>query len=354
MIEPAANERHDTLNRAQRRRTAAPETAHKCGITRRATAEISRGQPAGFEEFLDCLEEVSVSHHERQVILENANLSSREFQFPISGCLGATWRMSEQHKAVSELLLTIAKKRGQPLKSLSIALGKSATYLHNFVHRGSPRRLHEDDRQKLAELLRIDESSLRTGVLVFLDPADPLRSDWQSPQPPVSRETLMPGASPEDPFKAPANLGSAVTVPPIATLPRDVKVLGVAAGGDRGSFVFNGDIVDYVRRPPGLAGASQAFGIYVTGDSMEPKFSPGDLIFVNPARPPRLGDFVVVEMVAERDGAPGPAWLKRLVLRTSTKLVVGQFNPKRDDIELPLAKIKSVFRVTPWTEALGV
>ena len=46
-----------------------------------------------------------------------------------------------------------------------------------------------------------------------------------------------------------------VTIPPVSQLPRDVEVLGVAAGGEDGVFAFNGNVVDYVLRPPGIAGA---------------------------------------------------------------------------------------------------
>lgn len=47
------------------------------------------------------------------------------------------------------------------LASLSRALGRNAAYLHQYIHRQSPRRLPEADRHKLAHLLGISEAELR-------------------------------------------------------------------------------------------------------------------------------------------------------------------------------------------------
>ncbi|AJY46984.1 S24 family peptidase [Martelella endophytica] len=46
--------------------------------------------------------------------------------------------------------------------------------------------------------------------------------------------------------------------------------------------------------PSALMTISEVYALYVSGRSMEPQFFPGDLIFVNPARPARLGDCVVI------------------------------------------------------------
>ena len=47
------------------------------------------------------------------------------------------------------------------LKSMSIALGRNPAYLHQFIHRGSPRVLPEQLRHRLAAILGIDERLLR-------------------------------------------------------------------------------------------------------------------------------------------------------------------------------------------------
>jgi phage repressor protein C with HTH and peptisase S24 domain len=152
----------------------------------------------------------------------------------------------------------------------------------------------------------------------------------------------------------PANtLPGALYVPTPANQPADVEVWGVAAGGDGGDFTFNGTVIDYVRRPPGLSDARTVFAIYVVGDSMAPRYEHGDLIFVHKGRPARLGDDVVVELRGEA-GAPGACYVKRLLRRSASKITLRQFNPPRDDLEFKTAEIKQIYRVLSTAELLGV
>ncbi len=125
-------------------------------------------------------------------------------------------------------------------------------------------------------------------------------------------------------------------------------------GGDIGDFRFNGDTIDWARRPPGIAHLSQAWCIYVQNDSMAMWRSPGELVYAHPTRPAKIGDHVIVEMMGSDDGTPGDALLKKLVRRTATKLVLAQYNPPRDDIEIDIRSVKQVWRVFEWSELLGV
>lgn len=136
-------------------------------------------------------------------------------------------------------------------------------------------------------------------------------------------------------------------------LPLDVPVLGVSMGGEGHDFQFNGETVDHVRRPLGIAKAKRAYATYVVGDSMVPAFREGAVLFVNPDRPPSIGDDVVIELHPVRDGEPGAGYIKRLKKRTSTKIIVEQFNPP-DDLEFDLADVKAMHRVVPWNELLGI
>ncbi len=62
---------------------------------------------------------------------------------------------------------------------------------------------------------------------------------------------------------------------------------------------FTGQVIDTVRRPPALKGIEDAFAIFVTGTSMEPRYFEGDLLFVHPTRPPEPGCDVLVELHAQ-------------------------------------------------------
>ena len=54
----------------------------------------------------------------------------------------------------------VIRLRGEDYASLSRLLGRNPAYIQQFIHRGSPRRLAEEDRRRLAAYLGIDESLL--------------------------------------------------------------------------------------------------------------------------------------------------------------------------------------------------
>ena len=57
-------------------------------------------------------------------------------------------------------LIQLASAQGASLSGLSGLIGRNATYLQQFVRKGSPRRLEETDRRTLARFFGVDESEL--------------------------------------------------------------------------------------------------------------------------------------------------------------------------------------------------
>jgi len=138
----------------------------------------------------------------------------------------------------------------------------------------------------------------------------------------------------------------------LASLPSDVPVFGVAVGGSEGDFRFNGQVVDYVRRPPGISNHRNVYALWILGESMSPWNKDGDLIYVSPAKPPTVGDHVVVQLQDVDDGEPGVAMVKLLIGKTPTQLKLRQYNPHRE-FNLPLTKVKSVHKVLSLRDLLG-
>ena len=54
----------------------------------------------------------------------------------------------------------IIEERGIPLAKLSVEIGKNVAYLHQFLSKGSPIRLPEEQRQRLAHILQVSEQEL--------------------------------------------------------------------------------------------------------------------------------------------------------------------------------------------------
>lgn len=142
-------------------------------------------------------------------------------------------------------------------------------------------------------------------------------------------------------------------LPSRSMMPLDVPVYGTAAGSfARGAFRFEGGIIDYVRRPPGLMGTKNAYALFVEGTSMEPKYPPGELIYIHPDKPARAGDTVVVQT---KNGfeEPDEATLGIYVKTTEKYVVIRKLNPPAE-IQIVRNKETRVHKVLTMNELFGV
>ncbi len=108
-----------------------------------------------------------------------------------------------------------------------------------------------------------------------------------------------------------------------------IPVYGRAVGGVNGEFEWNGEVFDYVICPPTLSEVSNAYAVYVAGDSMAPRYEEGEVIYINPRRNPKRGDYVVAQIQVDEHGPPH-AFVKRLVRWSTAALVLQQFNPPKE------------------------
>lgn len=132
---------------------------------------------------------------------------------------------------------------------------------------------------------------------------------------------------------------------PEAPKPGDrIPVMGTAEGGEDGFFLLNGETVDWVARPPVLAGANRGYAIYATGTSMEPRYYAGETLYIHPGKPVVVGSFVVVEVRPKADGDPPRAFIAKLERRTGTKWVFGKLNPQRQ-IEVVARDVVAVHKI---------
>ena len=57
-------------------------------------------------------------------------------------------------------LQRILKEKGEDFAGLSRLIGKNPAYIQQFIKRGTPRKLDEDDRRTIARYLGVDEALL--------------------------------------------------------------------------------------------------------------------------------------------------------------------------------------------------
>lgn len=154
----------------------------------------------------------------------------------------------------------------------------------------------------------------------------------------------------------------------IGELPRDVPILGTAQGamltvrkGEDGveveRTVIEQEPLGFARRPPSLTRNLKVYALYVTGHSMEPRFRPGDLVYVDARREASVGDDVVVQLIEDMPPeADAPqvqsVLVKTLTRRTASEIELQQYSP--DAIfRIERRRVHTIHRVIPLSELMS-
>ncbi len=200
-------------------------------------------------------------------------------------------------------LLQLADERGVSLAGLSALIERNSSYLQQYVRKGSPRKLEENDRRKLAAFFGVAESEL---------------------------------GAPEDISPALAAKGRRREFVDVPRLPLD-------ASAGPGAFAAEEMPVDTFRfsarwlRAQGFDPGSLS-AIAVAGDSMEPLLRDGDEILVDIAPRP-LRDGIHVVRVGDA------LMVKRVQTGVPDVIVLESENPSYRPIELPRSEVQVIGRV---------
>lgn len=206
--------------------------------------------------------------------------------------------MAQQITADRARLVELAELSRTSLASLSSMLGRNSSYLQQFVRKGSPRRLEEQDRRRLAEFFGVGEVELG---------ADPAHLS--------QRES-----------------GAFVAIPRLS--------LDASAGpGSYGAEEISFDDFRFSPRwmaEMGLKGADLS-AIRVQGDSMEPLLRSGDEIFVDRNR--RGGEGIHVVRIGDT------LHVKQMQASAPGRVTLISANEAYAPIELSLGEVEVIGRV---------
>lgn len=122
---------------------------------------------------------------------------------------------------------------------------------------------------------------------------------------------------------------------------KKMPVYGAAQGGLGFDITDVSEPIDMIETPPQLQTTADAYAVYVTGESMSPRYMAGERLLVHPGRPPLPGDFVVVQF---NDHETRHAAVKRFVETTEAELICEQMNPAKK-ITYPLKSILAIHKV---------
>lgn len=209
-------------------------------------------------------------------------------------------------ESVRDFIAKTLEGKGISLYDASLQIGQNQTYLQQYVKYGKPKRgLPEHVREALAPIMDV----------------------------PPDRLKQANGQERPSPFRVSARNGL-------------IPVVGIVDAGDDDDFLFDGEnITEERERPPALNGVSGAFAVYVRGDSCEPKYQPGQLLYVHPTRPYRRGDWVVVRKLN------GKGLIKRFIGWDKGMLRLERLSPKQSEILVPKDELVGIFKVVHADEA---
>lgn len=179
--------------------------------------------------------------------------------------------------------------------------------------------------REIANLLGIDEQEMRT--LMIEAGRDPEKNTKLPPS--ITNGLKHINARMHALESQPSPNAKMMEVIPMTRPGRMLPVLGEAVGGDDGEYSFNGQVIDYVACPPSLVNVPNAYSVWVDGESMSPRYRPGETVFVHPGRPARRGDDVIVQIKPSDEALPPRGFIKEFIGWTGNKLVLQQYNPQQ-------------------------
>jgi phage repressor protein C with HTH and peptisase S24 domain len=121
-------------------------------------------------------------------------------------------------------------------------------------------------------------------------------------------------------------IGQTLTKAPRPTVPfGKLPLYGAAQGGVGADISDVSEPLEFISPPPWINENREAYAVYVVGESMEPRYYSGEIVFAQPGSPARPHDFVVAQLRDESGGLF--AIIKQLISVDTNTVVFRQFNP---------------------------
>jgi SOS-response transcriptional repressor LexA len=186
------------------------------------------------------------------------------------------------HEEVRAFLSRLLDEAGEDHSALSRRLNKNPTYIHQFIHRGTPKRLREEDRRIIAEHFGVSEFDL---------------------------------GGPEQPSGASLNLTAQDTsylyVPAYNISASAGPGLIVEHEEQHGELAFRRDWIKSVSNAP----VDQLAVVRVDGDSMYPTLAHGDHVLIDRQQTDLLRDGIYVLRVEDS------LQIKRILIHPGTRQI---------------------------------
>ncbi len=158
--------------------------------------------------------------------------------------------------------------------------------------------------------------------------------------------------------QAPPDTCQEVPVPfDISSLKKDLPIrflqtIKTPSNNKLEGYLMKKNAIEFCRRPPGIAGAPNAYAIYAPDDALV-KYDSGDLLFLVPDRPVKTGDHALVHVQYKTDQEP-VVHLGRLTARSATSITLSIDRPEPTQQRIALDKIVSIHKILSNREIFGL
>lgn len=108
-----------------------------------------------------------------------------------------------------------------------------------------------------------------------------------------------------------------------------LPIVGLPAPGDEERIIVDGSARGDLPAPPQLENVPGAQAVYVRGRAMEPRYYQGEVVYLNPSRPPNPGEFVLVTV--REPGYPAHiGYIRQYLGEDLVDIHLATLNPKNE------------------------
>jgi hypothetical protein len=218
------------------------------------------------------------------------------------------------------------KKAGIRYADIARAWGRDDATIVSKTLAGT-RRIQLDEAQALAALLDV--------TLAFVAEAFGQENEAA---PTIKEQIPTPEVATQAPTPAVSNYIS-----------RDLPVLSPPMRIQDETRDFCTKVGGYIDRPPFLWGIEDAYAVYARNSMMEPRYSPGELLFVNPVKPVVAGCYVAVQLRSIAPEAADEGLVARYIGRQDGDVILRRLN-QAENAAFSDRDIVAIHRIVGATE----
>lgn len=125
--------------------------------------------------------------------------------------------------------------------------------------------------------------------------------------------------------------------------PRQIPLYSSALAGPDGAVTI-GEAMEMTDAPAALNTVTNAYSVRVSGESMEPRYFAGEIVYVHPSMPIKRGDFIIAQIAENGNEGAIQGYVKRFISIDDKMLVMEQLNPRKE-MRIPRNRVQSVHKI---------